>query len=187
VRKSEKTDFEILWGGEERLNDFYRVFAQNMRDLGTPVFSRRLFSEILRAFPHSAEICVVRLEGKPVASGLLLHGAERTQVPSASTLRAVNPLNANYRLYYNLFVRAIERGNRLFDMGRSSEGSGTYVFKMQWRGTPVPSVWQYFSEHAELGDVRVDNPKYRTAIAVWKRLPVWLTRLVGPAIVRGIP
>lgn len=187
VRKAEKADLSVHWGTADLLDEFYAVFAQNMRDLGTPVFGRRFFAAILSELPGRAEICVVRLDSTPIAAALLLHGSGFTEVPSASSLRQHNKTCANMLLYHHLLLRALERGQRVFDFGRSSEDSGTYKFKKQWGARPHPSVWQYHVRSGSISDVRPDNPKYQRKIETWKRLPVWLTRLIGPSIVRGIP
>src|SRR5262249_35998543 len=118
IRSGEKHGFEVLWGGHDILSDFYTVFSRNMRDLGTPVFPRRLFAAILDALPDRAEICVVRLRGTPAAAALLTHGNTVTEVPSASSLRKFNSTSANMVMYWNLLRRAIERGQRQFDFGR---------------------------------------------------------------------
>lgn len=187
VRKGEKQEFEVLWGGEPLLRDFYRVFSRNMRDLGTPVFGKRLFKSILGHFSESAELCVVRLRKKPVAAALLVHGRGVTEVPSASSLREYNSTDANMFMYWQLLKRAVERGQEVFDFGRSSEGSGTYRFKKQWGADPHPAVWQYYLRKGDIGQMRPESPKYRLAIRLWQRLPVAVTRLIGPPIVRGIP
>ncbi len=75
----------------------------------------------------------------------------------------------------------------MFDFGRSSEGSNTYRFKKQWGAEPHPAVWQYYLRQGSAGDMRAENPKYQRMIRIWQRLPVRLTRWIGPAIVRGIP
>ncbi|MEE9212770.1 MAG: GNAT family N-acetyltransferase [Phycisphaeraceae bacterium] len=178
---------EIKWGGLDLLDDFYGVFAVNMRDLGTPVYPRQLFAQVLDQFADEAELAVVRHAGRPIAGAILVHGGGSTQVPSASSLRRFNHTNANMWMYYRLLVRAIERGSRAFDFGRSSVGSGTYRFKKQWGATERPTVWQYHERRGCAGDVRPDSPRYRRCIDIWQRLPVWVTRMVGPAIVRGIP
>lgn len=187
VRKAEKEGLEIAWGREELVREFYLIFCHNMRDLGTPVFGRRLFECILRQLGDSAEFCVARLRGRCLAAALLIHGEGTTEVPSASSLRRWNHLNGNMLVYWHLLKRAIERGQRVFDFGRSSADSSTYRFKSQWGATPHRAVWQYYVRHGNVGDMRPNHPKNQRRIAVWKRLPVWLTRLVGPAIVRGIP
>lgn len=187
LRKGEKQGFSVRWGGTDDLRDFYAVFSRNMRDLGTPVFGRRLFASIADRFADQAEYCVLTREGQPLAAALLLHGSRVTEVPSASSLREYNSTNANMHLYWHLLQRAIERGSEVFDFGRSSQDSGTYRFKAQWGARPSPAIWQYHSRTGEIGEMRPENARYRLAIRVWKRLPVWLTRLLGPPIVRGIP
>ena len=192
VRKGDKFDLAIEWGGESLLDDFYAVFAVNMRDLGTPVYAAKLFRHIIAELDGQAELAVVRHEGTPIACAMLIHDdrlekVAMTQVPSASSLRAFNHTNANMWMYFRLLARAIERGSRQFDFGRSSMDSGTFKFKKQWGAQPLPTVWQYHVRQGDIGEVRPDNPKYRRRIETWQKLPVWVTRLVGPSIVRGIP
>ena len=187
VRKAEKLGLSVRWGGLELVGDFYRVFARNMRELGTPVFGRRLFESILRQFPQTAEFCLVSHEGQTVAAALLVHGPGVTEVPSASSLRSHNFTNANMLMYWQLLKRAVERGQAVFDFGRSTVESNTFRFKKQWGAQPQPAVWQYYVRKGSVGDLRPESAKYRRLIATWRHLPVWLTRLIGPAIVRGIP
>ena len=187
IKGALKHDFQIAWGGRELVGDFYRVFAHNMRDLGTPVYPRGFFAAILEAFPVHAELCVVRLAGQPVAAALLVHGQSITEVPSASSLRSLNSSGANMVLYWHLLVRAIERGQATFDFGRSSEGSGTYKFKQQWGAQPSPAIWQYYVRRGSSRAMRPDNGNFSLAIRLWQKLPLWLANAAGPSIVRGIP
>jgi FemAB-related protein (PEP-CTERM system-associated) len=187
VRKGQKSGLRVVWGTQELLSEFHEVFSANMRDLGTPTFGKKLFAAILEQFPTRAELCVVRAERKPVAAGLLLHGWSVTEVPSASSLRSYNPSCANMLLYWNLLQRAVERGQTVFDFGRSSQESPTFRFKKQWGAAPVPAEWQCYSRSGSSADMRPDNPSYGRLIRIWQRLPLWLTRLIGPSIVRGIP
>jgi FemAB-related protein (PEP-CTERM system-associated) len=187
VRKGEKNGFTVLFGGCDLLRDFYKVFSRNMRDLGTPVYGRRLFRAVLQEFPDRAELCVLRAGRRPVAAALLLHGKGVTEVPSASSLRAYNPSCANMFLYWQLLQRSIERGQATFDFGRSSQDSNTFRFKKQWGAVPFPAVWQYYVRQGEIGGLRTENPRYQRWIRLWQRLPVAVTRLLGPRIVRGIP
>jgi FemAB-related protein (PEP-CTERM system-associated) len=186
VRKGEKNGLTIHWGSHELLDEFYGIFSTNMRDLGTPVYSRKLFAATLRYFTDSAELCVVRLGAKPVSAAILVHGKGITEVPSASSLREFNSTCANMLMYWNLLDRAIDRGQSLFDFGRATRGSSTYKFKKQWGAVESPAIWQY-ALHGGAADLRSDNPKYERFVKLWKRLPVRVTRVIGPAIVRGIP
>jgi hypothetical protein len=90
-------------------------------------------------------------------------------------------------LYWHLLRRAIERGQETFDFGRSTIDSSTFRFKRQWGARPYPAEWQYYRRTGACQAARPDNPSYSTLIRVWQRLPVALTRWIGPAIVRGIP
>lgn len=187
VRKGQKHNLTVNWGRAELLRDFYVVFSRNMRDLGTPVYGRALFEQILLQFPEQAELCVVRSEGLPLAVALLLHGDGTSEVPSASSLREHNSSNANMLMYWHLLERSIQRGQQTFDFGRSSPDSGTYRFKEQWGAQPVAASWQYYLRRGTQQDMRPENSKYRRLIRLWQRLPVPITRWIGPAIVRGIP
>ena len=192
VKKSGEHPFEVCFGGNEFLDDFYSVFSQNMRDLGTPVYSKELFRRVVDAFGRNsdgaiAEFCILCLESQPISVALLVHHRGITEVPSASTLRCWNSTGANMWMYWNLLQRAIEKGSTEFDFGRSSIDSGTYKFKEQWGAKPKQAVWQYYVRKGDPSDMRPDSPSKIRLVKVWKKLPLWLTRLVGPSIVRGIP
>jgi FemAB-related protein (PEP-CTERM system-associated) len=188
IRKGEKGAFAVAWGGAELLAPFYDVLAENMRDLGSPVYGRELFASILEAFPGDAELCVVRDAARPVAAALLLHGWGVTEVPTASSLKDMNPTNVNMLMYHHLLRRAVERGQAVFDFGRSTTEGSTFRFKKQWGAEPHGAAWQYaVPDGGAAGEMRPDNPKYALAIRVWQRLPVALTRRLGPLIVRVIP
>ena len=187
IRKGDKYGFQITWGGEESLDPFYAVLSENMRDLGTPVYGRSLFESILRNFPKDAELAVVWAGEKPISCALLLHGRRCTEVPTASSLRDYNDTCANMLMYRHLLDRAVERGQTLFDFGRSTIDGATFKFKKQWGAEPTPATWQYAVRRGEIGAMRPDNPRYERMIRLWQKLPVRLTQYIGPLIVRGIP
>ena len=194
VRKGEKAGLRAEWGRGELVRDFYHVFAATMRNVGTPVYSRTLFEEMFARLGESAEICVVRLpDGRITSSAVLLHGKGITEVPSAGTLPFANAFCANMFMYWNLLKHTTDtRGFECespvtFDFGRSSVGCPTWRFKRQWGAAEFPIVWKYYVRRGSMDDVRPDNTSYGLAIRVWKHLPVWVTRLIGPEIVRGIP
>jgi serine/alanine adding enzyme len=177
----------VAWGGEELLPPFYAVLSHNMRDLGTPVYGLKLFRAILQTFPGDAELCVVRSADTPVSAALLLHGPGVTEVPTASSLREYNSTCANMVMYRQLIERAVTRRQRTFDFGRSTADGPTFKFKKQWGAAAHPATWQYHLRAGDVGEMRPDNPRYQAMIRVWQRLPVRLTRYLGPVIVRGIP
>ena len=188
IRKAEKSGLVVERGGATLVADFYQVFARNMRDLGTPVYSRRLFDEVLRTFPDRAHLHVVRLEGKPIAAGLTYRTASMVQLPWASSIREFNPLCANVLLYWDAIRFAQESGAQVFDMGRSTPNEGTFKFKAQWGAQPVPLHWEYqLLTSGRLPNMSPANPRFQLAIALWQKLPVGVTTRVGPMIIRAIP
>ncbi len=188
VRKAQKHDLTTVCGRTELLEDFYAVFAQNMRDLGTPVYGRQLFEQVLEQFPEHARIFVVRSEGKSVAAGLSYRHRGTLELPWASSLFEHRSLCGNVLLYWTVIEHAIATGAVKFDFGRSTLGDSAFHFKKQWRTDPYPHCWEYYLlSKAEPPNLSPSNAKFRLAIELWKRLPVGLATLIGPRIVRGIP
>jgi FemAB-related protein (PEP-CTERM system-associated) len=189
VRKASSFGMSAEFGGAEYLDDFYAVFAYNMRELGTPVYSRKVFAEILTAFPEDTFICRVRHEGKVIAVSFLCGFRERIEAVWSSSLHTHFHLKPNMFLYWNLLSHFGSMGFRLFDFGRSSVGSGTYLFKRQWGAQPVPLYWDTWvsSGDNKLPELNPENPKYKFAIRVWQKLPLAVTKLIGPRVVRCLP
>ena len=134
VRKAQKSDLTVAWGTGDLLDEFYRVFSHNMRDLGTPVYGKRLFRSILEQFPARSEICVVRAGCTPISAGMLLHGFGISEVPSASSLRRYNPTCANMLLYWHMLERSVQRGQDFFDFGRSSRDKRHFLVQKAMGG-----------------------------------------------------
>ncbi len=188
VRKAEKSGLVVRVGAQELLADFYTVFVRNMRDLGTPVYAQKFFSEILQVFPDHTRIISLYLKGKPVAAGLISWFRDTLEIPWASSIRTYNPLSPNNLLYWTALQFALSRGFKRFDFGRSTPGEGTYKFKKQWGAMPIQLNWQYLlPDGASLPELNTKNPKYELAIKLWRKLPLPVTRILGPQIVKNIP
>jgi len=188
VRKAEKSGLTVESGGLELVPAFYDVFAENMRDLGTPVYPRRWFEEILDRFSDRAGLVVVRDGTRPVAAALTIAHRDSLEIPSAGSLRAYRPQAANVLLYWAIMRQAIVAGARVLDYGRSTPGEGTFKFKEQWGAVPGPVTWEYVLNGTRtLPDRNPKNPAFQQAIAVWRRLPLALTNRLGPAVVRFLP
>ncbi|MFN7917502.1 MAG: FemAB family XrtA/PEP-CTERM system-associated protein [Vicinamibacterales bacterium] len=189
VRKAEKSGLTSAVGGAELIDAFYPVFATNMRDLGTPVYARRLFEEVFRAFPDRTRMFIVRAaDGRCVAAGVGLRFRDTVEMPWASSLREFKAASPNNLLYWEALKHAISTGANTFDFGRSTPNEGTYNFKAQWGAEPVPLCWEYrLLKGQALPDSSPKNAKFSLAISIWQRLPLWLANTVGPGIVRSIP
>jgi serine/alanine adding enzyme len=188
VKKAQDGKSEVLHGGAELLDDFYSVFARNMRDLGTPVYGRGFFAEMLARFPEAARIIAVRREGRPAGAAFLLGFGERLEVPWVSTVREMNAHFVNTLLYWEQLRYAVAAGYRVFDFGRSSVDSGTYGFKRQWGAEPVQLHWQYWLAPGRgMPGLTPSSPKFRLAVRAWQRLPLAIANRLGPRIVKDLP
>ena len=188
VRKAEGSGLTTRTGGLALLEPFYEVFSRNMRDLGTPVYSKDFFREILTALPDRAKIVLVEAGSGTAAAGLVLSHRGTLEVPWASSRREYLAQCPNILLYWRIIQFAIEQGLATLDFGRSTPNEGTFRFKRQWGAEPHPLYWEYrlIAGGAPM-DLSPKNPKFNSAIAVWKRLPLAVTNTIGPHIVRSIP
>ena len=188
VRKAQKSNFTTAVGGAELVGEFYQVFARNMRDLGTPVYARRLFEDLARLFPEQVKLYVVRDKTTPIAASLTFRWRNMVEVPWASSLKEFRSQCPNMLLYWEMLRTAVTDGVKVFDFGRSTPDEGTFHFKRQWGAEPRPMCWEYWLPDGQtLPDQSPKNPKFAAAISLWQRLPVGVTTVLGPPIVRGIP
>lgn len=187
INKAYEHSPEIRFGKQELLDDFYRVFSINMRDLGTPVYSKSWFRQLLINDPLRCTLVVGYLNDKAVSCGFLMAAEDMLEIPWASTVKSANPKNINLFMYDHILRFAIKQGFDFFDFGRSTKGASTYRFKKQWGAQPLSHYWYYLNEHDVSDGANPDNPKYRLMIAIWKKLPLWVAGLIGPKIVKQIP
>ncbi|MDZ7761098.1 MAG: GNAT family N-acetyltransferase [Desulfovermiculus sp.] len=142
VKKPSRDGLTSVLGGAELINDFYAVFAENMRDLGSPVHSRKWIQSVLQAYGSRARCGLVYMpDGSPAACGIILLHDRTVSIPWASALRRFNRYSPNMLLYWSFLEYAADNGYAFFDFGRSTPGEGTYKFKTQWGAKPQPLHW----------------------------------------------
>jgi FemAB-related protein (PEP-CTERM system-associated) len=187
IRRPTKDGLVARTGGVDQLDAFCDVYAERMRDLGTPVYPRRFFAGILDRFPDRGRVCCVYAGDQPVAAGLLLGFKDRLEMPWAASRTAFNRLSPNMLLYWQALRLGCAHGYAWFDFGRSTPGGSHYRFKAQWGAVPVPLYWQYWQPTpGPLPERNPQNPRYRLAIRAWRRLPLPVTRLLGPIVARSL-
>ena len=187
IKKPVKEGLYPKIGGLELLEDFYRVFLINMKDLGSPVHSRSLIQNVLEEFPDKAKIVVVYKDHIPIASSLIAGFNNTLENPWASALRKYSNLSPNMLLYWTMLKYACDNGFAFFDFGRSSEDEGTYKFKEQWGAKPSQLYWHYlFLNGQKINQETPEKPKFEKAIQYWQRFPLPVTRILGPMIRKHI-
>jgi serine/alanine adding enzyme len=183
IRKAERSGPSVEVGGEEKLREFYQVFAVNMRDLGSPVHAQGFFKALLDAFSGSARIALVYKDTTPIGGLVALAFKDTMVVPWASSLRQYFSLCPNMLLYWETIRRACMEGFKKFDFGRSSRDSNTYRFKRQWGALEEQLYWYTIPVDARRAENHGGSNHQKALFAqMWQRLPLSVTRWLGPRI-----
>ena len=185
VRKT--LDSKLVSVVDANADRLFAVYAESVRNLGTPVFPKRYFSELKRVFGEDCDIVVV-LDGDQAVSAVLNFYHRGTVLPYYGGGRlAARRSGANDFLYWEVMRRAAQRGCRRFDFGRSKAGTGAFSFKKNWGFEPQWLEYEYFLPPGRsLPNKNPLNPKYALLIEAWKRLPVPIANFIGPYLVRGL-
>ena len=185
IRKAEKNGLTSSLGRDKKhIDGFYEVFSRNMRDLGSPVHSKKWFEEIVSNYQDNMIISNIYKDETVVGAGIVLFNGEHCAIPWASTNADFNRLAPNMLLYWSLLSFAADNNFSSFDFGRSTPGEGTYKFKQQWGCEPIALDWKTFKQSQLLPEVAsTGKGKLRDTVEqVWKKLPVNTSVMLGPAI-----
>jgi hypothetical protein len=187
VRKGEKAGFAVRWG-RGHAADFHRVLLENMRDLGTPIRGAGYFRRALERFGDDADLLVIDLDGRPAGAMFVVWHGGCAFDPWASSLRRHFARCPNHVLYWEAIRRAIARGARRFDFGRSQWSSGTFAFKASWGATPRPLHYQAVAGGAaRVPTLAEQRSRLDLAVRLWQRLPVPVAGVLGERVKRLFP
>ena len=165
----------------------HHIYAESVRNLGTPVFPKRYFTALQREFGDDCEVLTVVHDGRPVSSVLSFFFRDEVLPYYGGGTSAAREVAANDFMYWEVMRRAAARGSRIFDFGRSKVGTGAFSFKTHWGFAPEPLDYEYcLLRTREVPDVNPLNPKYKLFIEAWKRLPLPVANLIGPWIARDL-
>jgi FemAB-related protein (PEP-CTERM system-associated) len=196
IRKAEKNGLTcVVANSQTQINDFYQIFAINMRKLGSPVHSKKWFECLFNNYAQQSILSVVYSDKVPVGAGIVLRTANKVAIPWASTVAEYNKLAPNMMLYWSLLEHVSNLGCTEFDFGRSTFDEGTYKFKRQWGAEPVPLAWsdlvQNLAPNQTTTDITrtgSDNVNQIRALVekTWSKLPLSVTTRLGPKIRKHI-
>ena len=174
--------------GWEFLREFYEIFLVSRQHLGSPPFPPELFESIRDHFGKHARQLTVGHGDHPVSGVISLFYEDRVMPYYGAALPSAFPLAANDFMYWEIMREACLAGYRQFDFGRSRAGAGSFDFKRHWGFEPQPLAYQYILRHGgALPNISPSNPKLRVFIQTWKRLPIPVTRRLGPPLTRWLP
>lgn len=188
ISKAERAGLVVTSGGQELLDEFYSVWTVRMHELGTPCYPRKLFSSIMETFPGMARIFLATLKEKTTAVLFAYTFKGWVQCSWGAALRDYDEMGPNYIVNWRAIEYYCARGMKWFDFGRSTIGSGQHTFKERWGASPIDLRWQYWTPAGqELQLANPDNARYRKKVEMWKRMPLWVSRVIGPAISPALP
>ncbi len=187
INRPIKEGLIAIIGGIELIDDFYQVFCANMRDLGSPVHAKAFPRSVVQHFSEKAKIVVVYYGQKPIAASIMVGFKELMINPWASSLRQFSRFSANMLLYWTMLSYACDHGFKSFDFGRSTPDEGTYRFKTQWGAEPQNMYWYSIWLGNSLPPITINTEgtmRKNRAIAelAWQRLPLSVTKWIGPLI-----
>ncbi|AJA09902.1 hypothetical protein SKP52_15115 [Sphingopyxis fribergensis] len=188
VRKALESGLTVTTGrSEQDQRDHYRIYATSVRNLGTPVFPKSLFSCVIDAFGDDADILNVRNDREVVASVLSLTWRGTVMPYWGGGTTDARRLRANELMYFALMRHARTKGCTRFDFGRSKIGTGPFAYKKNWGFEPQPLVYARWLAPGEVArDTNPNSAKYRLQVDLWKKLPLWAANRIGPLIARGL-
>lgn len=181
INRARKAGLVGRLGHAELLSDFYQVFSQNMRDLGSPVHSLKWLYSIVGAYGDNAKVGVVYQNSLPIAAGITLAHGNDVTIPWASALRQFNRFSPNMLLYWTFLEHAADSGFGSFDFGRSTPDEGTYAFKKQWGAQAVHLYW--YRKGVSTSMRKEKRGGYRmVAENIWQHLPLPVANYCGPCL-----
>jgi FemAB-related protein (PEP-CTERM system-associated) len=166
---------------------FFGIFSRSVRELGTPVFPKSLFEHGLKQFGTDCKIFSVHWKGKLVSAVWTLFYKDEVVPHFGGSIREYNRLAVNNFMYWMLMKYGCEHGYKIFDFGRSKKGTGSFDFKKRWGMTMTELPYQYaLVRQKSMPDTSPLNPKFSMGVAMWRRLPLPLTQLIGPIVSRHL-
>lgn len=187
IRDAERAHLKACYNRED-VAAFYDLYALSLRNLGTPMFPKELFIASLEEFPEHCDLVSVRQCGRIIGSVLSYYYKDVMLPFFAGTVPEARDVSINNYIYWFMLETGYDRGFRTFDFGRSKANTGAFRFKKHFGMEPTPLEYQYeLVGVEELPNVNPTNPRYEKAIESWKKLPVGLTKMIGPLISRRIP
>lgn len=188
IRKSLKKGFTVKFGHLDLLDDAYEALARSMHELGSPYHRKAYLRAMAQALGGDLEFVVVYgARGELAGAGVFISQGERVTNLHANILRRFRADYAGEFLYWSVIERYCRKGFKVLDLGRSLIGSGNEIFKLKWKPRKQSlAYWYALLKGHELPDLNQKNPKFQIAIWLWKRLPAFIVRPLGPFLIKGV-
>ncbi len=173
---------------DETVDRFFALYADNVHRHGTPALPKRYFEQLRAIFGADCEVLTVTgPDGRLLSSVLTFYFRDEVLPYYAGDDFSARELAANDFKYWELMRRSVARGLRVFDYGRSKQGTGPYAFKKNWGFEPTPLHYEYrLYKRDSVPQNNPNNAKYQLMIKTWRKLPLGLANWLGPFVVRNL-
>ena len=172
----------------QNVSNFDALYARNMRRLGTPCFSPKYFDSLIKNFGSMVDVREVWMDGMPVAASLNFLFRDDMHIYYAAADTRFNHLGPNTYMYFDHLCWAGRNGYRTFDFGRCKRGTSVFDFKKHWNTTMRDLPYEIvLVMRKELPNFSPANPRFHLAIRLWQKVPLRVTRMLGPALIRMFP
>lgn len=173
---------------DDDIERFYRAYSESVRNLGTPVFAKKYFQNLKQAFKENCEVLTITDgDGQLISSVMSFYFKDEVLPYYGGGTQFARSVQGNDFMYWEVMRRAVDRGCRVFDYGRSKEGTGSYRFKKHWGFEPEPLYYEFnLVKSHDIPDVNPLNPKYQMFIAAWKKLPLPISQMIGPWLAKDL-
>lgn len=187
VRKGIK--FGLQYEIDENIDRLYELYSTSVRNLGTPVFTKSLFKNLKQEFKENCEILTVcTAQGKAISSVMSFYFKDEVVPYYGGGDMSARQYAANDFMYWSVMEHAVSSRNvKIFDFGRSKNGTGAFSFKKNWGFEPTALHYEYYlKDGGDIPEINPLNPKYQLMVKTWKKLPLWAANFIGPYISKSL-
>ncbi len=179
IKNQHRTELDA--DNNPQFDNFYRIYSTSLRNLGTPAFSKKFLKALHTEFGAACEILSIYQDGEPRSSLMSFYFRDEVLPYYGGGMSESRDLKSMDFMYWDQICRALKRGIKTYDFGRSKNDSGAYHYKRHWGFEPEPLCYEYHLVKADtVPDISPNNPKYQYFIRAWQKLPLGVSQWVGP-------
>jgi FemAB-related protein (PEP-CTERM system-associated) len=170
------------------IDRFFALYADNVHRHGTPALPKRYFQSLRDQFGADCDVLTVSApDGRALSSVLSFYFRDEVLPYYAGDDESARDLAANDFKYWELMRLSCARGLKVFDYGRSKQGTGSFSFKKNWGFEPAPLHYEYrLYKRDAVPQNNPANAKFKLMIETWRRMPIGLANWLGPFVVRHL-
>lgn len=185
IKSAINSNLKSFVGGLELIDEFYFIYLQNMKELGTPPLPESYFKKIIEYLPKVSKVILVK-DHKKVCSGMFIMQISEKELftPIICTPRLYQTGQSSHLIYLKAAEEAQNFGCSIVNFGRSIDGGGPALFKKRY-GLKASPLFIY-SPNKKWKVTDPNNTNWRYAIEIWKRLPIFLTKLAGKILAKHV-